>query len=161
MCKFERLGMTRQQAEALTHTLTDVLCANRDQLAQSYVSVISLDKTTLEQEARQAGFRSEVLKSQELQVPQALPAPPQHYPSNSFIVLRCARALPRQIGGIVFGGSGTTSGWREHGAAAADVARSMQCTLIDGLPLMAALAAGCPVHARHRAAAIQLGEGSI
>ena len=38
------MGMTRQQAEALTVTITEVLCHNREKLAESYVSKAALEK---------------------------------------------------------------------------------------------------------------------
>lgn len=59
--------MSRAQAEALTEHITEMLCDNRDRLAECYVSKVLLEKTILEQEAKIAGFRSEVLKGQELQ----------------------------------------------------------------------------------------------
>jgi hypothetical protein len=68
MRRFERLGMTRPQAEALTETMTELLCTNRDRLAESYVTIVTLEKAALEAEGKLAGLRAEVLKSQELQV---------------------------------------------------------------------------------------------
>jgi hypothetical protein len=68
MRKFESIGMKREQAEALTVTVTEVLCTNRDQLAESYVTKAVLEKSELQATASIAGFRAEVLKSQELQV---------------------------------------------------------------------------------------------
>lgn len=68
MRRFERLGMTRKQAEDLTQTLTEVLCTNREKLAECYVPKSALEKSLLEQDSRIAGLRSEVLRSQELQV---------------------------------------------------------------------------------------------
>jgi hypothetical protein len=41
------MGMTRQQAEALTVTITEVLCHNREKLAESYVSKAALEKVGL------------------------------------------------------------------------------------------------------------------
>lgn len=38
------MGMTRDQAEALTETITEVLCNNREKLAESYVSKAALEK---------------------------------------------------------------------------------------------------------------------
>jgi hypothetical protein len=68
MKRYEALGMSRDQAEALTRTVTDVLCRNRELLAETYVSTATLEKSELKAEASIAGFRAEVLKSQELQV---------------------------------------------------------------------------------------------
>ncbi|EFN59866.1 hypothetical protein CHLNCDRAFT_49741 [Chlorella variabilis] len=68
MKRFEGLGMSREQAEALTQHLTGVLCANREKLEELFVAKVTLEKSILEQDALHAGFRSEVLKSQELQV---------------------------------------------------------------------------------------------
>jgi hypothetical protein len=66
MRRFERLGMTRKQAEALTETMSELLCTNRDRLAESYVTVAALEKAVLEAEAKHAGLRAEVLKGQDL-----------------------------------------------------------------------------------------------
>ncbi|KAK9806847.1 hypothetical protein WJX72_004812 [[Myrmecia] bisecta] len=66
MRRFETIGMTRQQSEALTEHLTEILCLNKEKIADSFVSKFALEKAVLEQEARIAGFKSEVSKSQEL-----------------------------------------------------------------------------------------------
>ena len=115
MRRFEKQGMTREQAEALTEHLTELICANREKIVEQFVSKAALEKVVarqgshcwltallalgcltkfgscervgiaaqlrgwvqpmicwscpqavLEQEARTAGFRSEVSKSQEL-----------------------------------------------------------------------------------------------
>ena len=68
MRKYERLGLSRDQAEALTGTVTEVLCTTRERLAETYVSKASLEKAVLESNASIAGFRAESLKTQELQV---------------------------------------------------------------------------------------------
>ncbi len=60
--------MTREQAEALTASITDILCTNRDLMAEYYVSRAALEKSELMASASVSAFRSEVLKSQELQV---------------------------------------------------------------------------------------------
>lgn len=62
----EKTGLTRQQAETLTNYMTEVLCTNKEKIAESFVSKSALEKAVLEQEARIAGFKSEVSKSQEL-----------------------------------------------------------------------------------------------
>lgn len=67
MRRFERIGMTRNQSEALTEVVTEVLCRNRELLGETYVSAAALEKSELKAEAAIAGFRAEVLKSQELQ----------------------------------------------------------------------------------------------
>ncbi|PRW60283.1 Mitochondrial calcium uniporter regulator 1 [Chlorella sorokiniana] len=66
--QLESLGLTRMQAEALTQHLTTILCQNKEKLEEFYASKVALEMSILEQEAKHAGFRSEVLKSQELQV---------------------------------------------------------------------------------------------
>lgn len=66
MRRFEKLGMSRQQAETLTEHITEVLCVNKEKISESFVSKSALEKSVLEQEARVAGFKSEVVKSQEL-----------------------------------------------------------------------------------------------
>lgn len=68
MKRLEGLGMTRDQAEALTRHLTTILCSNKEKLEEFYASKVALEKSILEQEGKHAGFRAEVLKSQELQV---------------------------------------------------------------------------------------------
>ena len=92
----ESSGLSRQQAESLTSYLTEVICANKEKIAEAFVSKHALEKVrksiivlrlsgpglwpelrqqlrqqlllqaVLEQEARIAGFKSEVSKSQEL-----------------------------------------------------------------------------------------------
>lgn len=62
------MGMSREQAEALTENITDVLITNRDRLAECYVSKAALEMSELQSTASITGFRAEVLKSQELQV---------------------------------------------------------------------------------------------
>jgi hypothetical protein len=91
MRRFEKQGMSRQQAEALTEHMTELICTNREKIIEQFVSKAALEKVrgrsargtgpygeaagplrparlqaVLEQEARIAGFRSEVSKSQEL-----------------------------------------------------------------------------------------------
>jgi len=66
MRNFEKLGMTREQAERLTVDITEILCINKEKIAAQFVSKSTLEKAVLEQEARIAGFKSEVQKSQEL-----------------------------------------------------------------------------------------------
>lgn len=88
MRNFEKLGMTREQSERLTRDMTEILCINKDKIAAQFVSKSTLEKVynllallqpdlqcfsrshvfqaVLEQEARIAGFKSEVQKSQEL-----------------------------------------------------------------------------------------------
>lgn len=68
MKRFERLGVTREQAEALTQTLTEMLCSQREKLVEECASKALLEKSELQSQASIAGFRAEVLKSQELQV---------------------------------------------------------------------------------------------
>uniref|UniRef100_A0A1D2AFQ8 Protein FMP32, mitochondrial n=2 Tax=Auxenochlorella protothecoides TaxID=3075 RepID=A0A1D2AFQ8_AUXPR len=67
MRKFEASGMSREQAEGLTQHLTQMLCQDRDKLADLYVTKEVLKRSLLEHEANIAGFRAELLKSQELQ----------------------------------------------------------------------------------------------
>jgi hypothetical protein len=68
MKRFERLGVTREQAEALTHTLTELMCSQRDRLSEDCASKAALEKSELQSQASIAGFRAEVTKAQELQV---------------------------------------------------------------------------------------------
>ena len=44
MRRFEKLGMTRQQAEAMTEHLTGLLCLHTEKLAEQYVSKAALEK---------------------------------------------------------------------------------------------------------------------
>lgn len=67
MKRYESLGLSREQAEALTRVVTEVLVKNREMLAETYVSMAALEKSELKAEASISGFRAEVLKSQELQ----------------------------------------------------------------------------------------------
>eukprot|EP00889_Picochlorum_renovo_P004117 jgi/Picre1/31147/NNA_006501.t1 len=67
MKRYESLGLSREQAEALTRVVTEVLVKNREMLAETYVSMATLEKSELKAEASISGFRAEVLKSQELQ----------------------------------------------------------------------------------------------
>lgn len=67
MKRFERLGVNREQAEALTHTLTEVMCSQRERLVEECASKAMLEKSEMQSQASVAGFRAEVMKSQELQ----------------------------------------------------------------------------------------------
>jgi hypothetical protein len=67
MKKFEELGLSRNQAEALTRVVTDVLRQNIDALANTYVSTTALQMSELRAESLISGFRAEVMKIQELQ----------------------------------------------------------------------------------------------
>lgn len=42
--KLEALGLSREQAEALTRHLTTVLCANKEKLEEMYASKVALEK---------------------------------------------------------------------------------------------------------------------
>lgn len=64
----EKVGLTRQQAELLTEHLTEVLCTHKEKLSQGFVSKAMLEKTLLEQDAQQAGFKSEIYKAQDMHV---------------------------------------------------------------------------------------------
>jgi hypothetical protein len=57
MKKLESIGLSRPQAEALTRHMTELLCANKEKVADAFVSKSFLEKSVLEQEARIAGFR--------------------------------------------------------------------------------------------------------
>lgn len=63
---FEKVGLTRQQAEALTEHLTEVLCSHKEKLSEAYVTKAQLEKSVLEGISRDAGFKSEVLKAQDM-----------------------------------------------------------------------------------------------
>ena len=67
MKRFEELGLSRSQAEALTRVVTDVLRQNIDALANTYVSNTALEMSELRAESSISGFRAEVMKIQELQ----------------------------------------------------------------------------------------------
>ena len=67
MKRFEELGLSRRQAEALTRVVTDVLRQNIDALANTYVSNTALEMSELRAESSISGFRAEVMKIQELQ----------------------------------------------------------------------------------------------
>lgn len=67
MKRFEELGLSRNQAEALTRVVTDVLRQNIDTLANTYVSNTALQMSELRAESLISGFRAEVMKIQELQ----------------------------------------------------------------------------------------------
>lgn len=41
---FEKVGLTRQQAEALTEHLTEVLCSHKEKLSEAYVTKAQLEK---------------------------------------------------------------------------------------------------------------------
>lgn len=56
MRRFEKLGMTRQQAEAMTEHLTGLLCLHTEKLAEQYVSKAALEKV------RGAGHQGSVLR---------------------------------------------------------------------------------------------------
>lgn len=47
MRKFEKMGMSREQSEALTTHITELLCHNKEKLAAEYVSKFSLEKVRL------------------------------------------------------------------------------------------------------------------
>ena len=44
---FEKVGLTRQQAEALTEHLTEVLCTHKEKLSEAYVTKAQLEKVWL------------------------------------------------------------------------------------------------------------------
>lgn len=67
MKQYEDLGLSRPQAEALTHVVTDVLRRNIDMLAETFVSAAALDMSELRAASSISGFRAEVMKIQELQ----------------------------------------------------------------------------------------------
>lgn len=48
--------------------LTEVLCTHKEKLSQDFVSMTMLEKTLLEQDAQQAGFKSEIFKAQDMHV---------------------------------------------------------------------------------------------
>ena len=47
MRKFERLGMSRDQAESLTRSMTEIMCVNKEKIAEQFVSKASLEKVGL------------------------------------------------------------------------------------------------------------------
>jgi hypothetical protein len=64
---FERAGLSRGHAEAMTEYMARLILSSQARLAAAYVARPDAEKASLEMEARQASFRAEVLKSQELQ----------------------------------------------------------------------------------------------
>ena len=44
MRNFEKLGMTREQAERLTIDVTEILCINKEKIAAQFVSKSTLEK---------------------------------------------------------------------------------------------------------------------
>lgn len=66
--QFQASGLTRAQAEALTEHMTTVLCENRERMTDLYATRAGMEKAVLQHEARIAGFRAEMVKSQELHV---------------------------------------------------------------------------------------------
>ncbi len=44
MRRFEKIGMSRQQSEALTEHLTEVLVLNKEKITESFVSKGALDR---------------------------------------------------------------------------------------------------------------------
>lgn len=47
MRNFEKLGMTREQAECLTVDITEILCINKEKIAAQFVSKSTLEKVKL------------------------------------------------------------------------------------------------------------------
>ena len=64
--RLERAGLSPQQAQALSDEIRELLCVTKEKIQDSCASKAVLRESILEQEARIAGFKSEVLKSQEL-----------------------------------------------------------------------------------------------
>lgn len=64
--RLERAGLSPQQAQALADEIRELLCVTKEKIQDSCASKAVLRESILEQEARIAGFKSEVLKSQEL-----------------------------------------------------------------------------------------------
>lgn len=67
MKRYEDMGLSRTQAEALTVVVTDVLRRNIDMLADTYVSTAALEMSELRADSSISRFRAEVMKIQELQ----------------------------------------------------------------------------------------------
>lgn len=44
MRRFEKQGMTREQAEALTEHMTELICSNREKIVEQFVSKAALEK---------------------------------------------------------------------------------------------------------------------
>ena len=44
MRRFEKQGMTREQAEALTEHMTELICTNREKIVEQFVSKAALEK---------------------------------------------------------------------------------------------------------------------
>jgi hypothetical protein len=41
---FEKIGLSREQSEAMTETLTDLVCANRDKMSEIFATKAALEK---------------------------------------------------------------------------------------------------------------------
>ena len=67
MRAFEAAGLTRDQAESLTRTVTAVVTAAKEESSGAYVSKGALHTALMERDAQLAGFRAEVGKAAELQ----------------------------------------------------------------------------------------------
>ena len=49
MRRFEKQGMTREQAEALTEHMTELICTNREKIVEQFVSKAALEKVVARQ----------------------------------------------------------------------------------------------------------------
>ncbi|MEW5309028.1 MAG: hypothetical protein WDW38_000941 [Sanguina aurantia] len=65
---FERVGISRDQAEELSHQITALIVLNKEKMDQTFVKQQTLDRITLEQEASIVGFKTELSKSQDMHI---------------------------------------------------------------------------------------------
>lgn len=66
MKKFEKVGMTRVQSEAITKHITELIIFDREKLCDQFVSKSALEKVMLEQDAKVTGFKNELQKTQDV-----------------------------------------------------------------------------------------------
>jgi len=64
--RFEDIGMSREQARAVTRHIAELIVRNTVRIAQECTSPVELEKALLELQATITGFKTEVLKTQEL-----------------------------------------------------------------------------------------------
>jgi len=65
--RFEGVGLSRRAAEELTDHITELIVLNKVKMEEAFVNRKDLEKVIMEQDARIAGFKSELLKTQDLQ----------------------------------------------------------------------------------------------
>lgn len=66
MKRFEAMGMTRAQAEAITQHITEVLCNDKERLSDQFVAKTALEKLMVETDARVTNVKVELMKTQDV-----------------------------------------------------------------------------------------------